>query len=153
MGTRIQSFHSNFFPVVVWARLPKLPIEFYDPTSLLKIGKAIGLVLRIDSHTVNGARGRFARLCVQVNLDKPLIRTVYIGKLAQSIQLRALVPFVSRVGELDTRKGHALISLESLLRKKKRSRILAQVRTSLEAHNMGRIRWRGCERSMVLGWW
>lgn len=130
-----------------------MPIEFYDPTSLLKIGKAIGLVLRIDSHTVNGARGRFARLCVQVNLDKPLIRTVYIGKLAQSIQLRALVPFVSRVGELDTRKGHALISLESLLRKKKRSRILAQVRTSLETHNMGGIRWRGCERRMVLGWW
>ena len=50
--------------VAIWVRLPELPIEFYDPASLLKIGKAIGPVLRIDSHIVNGARGRFSRLCV-----------------------------------------------------------------------------------------
>jgi len=50
--------------VAVWIRLPGLPIEFYDPLILRKIGRAIGLVLRIDSHTANGERGRFARLYV-----------------------------------------------------------------------------------------
>ena len=54
----------TFSSVAIWVRLPELPIEFYDPASLLKIGKAIGPVLRIDSHIVNGARGRFSRLCV-----------------------------------------------------------------------------------------
>ena len=58
-----------------------MPIEFYEPNALLKIGKAIGLILRIDSHTANGERGRFARLCIEVNLDKPLVRKLYLGKL------------------------------------------------------------------------
>ena len=62
-----------------------MPIEFYEPNALLKIGKAIGPVLRIDSHTANGERGRFTRLCIQVNLDKPLVRKLYLGKLEQSV--------------------------------------------------------------------
>lgn len=52
---------------------------------LLKMGKVIGLVLRIDSNTAMGARGRFARLCVQVNLDKPLHKIMHIDKIVQSI--------------------------------------------------------------------
>lgn len=34
---------------------------------------------------MNGMRGRFARICVQVNLEKPLIKKVYLGKLEQSV--------------------------------------------------------------------
>ena len=71
--------------VAVWVRLPELPIEFYEPNALLKIGRAIGSVLRIDSHTASGERGRFARLCVQVNLDKPLVRMIYLHKLTQNV--------------------------------------------------------------------
>ncbi|KAK7855693.1 hypothetical protein CFP56_026876 [Quercus suber] len=50
--------------VAIWIRLPALPIKFYNPIILKKIGRAIRLVLRIDSHMANGAKGRFARLCV-----------------------------------------------------------------------------------------
>ena len=35
-------------------------------------------------------KGRFARLCVQVNLDKPLIKTIYLGKLKQVIQYEGI---------------------------------------------------------------
>ena len=48
--------------VAVWMRLPELPIEFYETNALLNIGRAIGPVLRIDSHTTNGERSQFARL-------------------------------------------------------------------------------------------
>nr|POE95235.1 putative ribonuclease h protein [Quercus suber] len=37
----------------LWIRLSELPIEFYEPSALLKIGKAIGPVLRIDANTAN----------------------------------------------------------------------------------------------------
>uniref|UniRef100_A0A7N2KTI6 DUF4283 domain-containing protein n=1 Tax=Quercus lobata TaxID=97700 RepID=A0A7N2KTI6_QUELO len=66
--------------VAVWIRLPELPIEYYEPNALLKIGKAIGPILRIDSHTANGEKGRFARLCIQVNLDKPLPKEKSMGR-------------------------------------------------------------------------
>lgn len=69
--------------MAVWIRLLELPIEFYEPSALLKIGQAIGPILRIDSHIASNVRGRFTRLCVQVKLDKPLINTIQIGKMVQ----------------------------------------------------------------------
>ncbi|XP_075670298.1 uncharacterized protein LOC142640088 [Castanea sativa] len=56
--------YADFSSVTVWIRLSELPIEFYEPAALLKIGKAIGPILHIDTNTVNGVRGRFARICV-----------------------------------------------------------------------------------------
>ena len=76
--------------VAIWIRLPVLPIEFHELSALLKIGQAIGPILRIDSHTTSNVRGRFARLCVQVNLDKPLINTIQIGKMVQMVQYEGL---------------------------------------------------------------
>ena len=76
--------------VAVWIRLPELPIEYYDHDILLKIGKVVGHVLRIDSNTTMGAKGRCTRLCVQVYLDKPLINRVHIGKYVLSIQYEGI---------------------------------------------------------------
>ena len=76
---------ANVTSVVVWIRLNALPIEYYNSEALLKIGKSIGNVLRVDTHTANEARGRFARLCVQVDVDKPLVTAVLIGKFEQLV--------------------------------------------------------------------
>ena len=37
---------ATFSLVAIWVRLSKLPIEYYDPAILLKIGKTIGIVDR-----------------------------------------------------------------------------------------------------------
>ena len=71
--------------VAMWVRLPELPIEFYDAAVLREIGSAIGPVLRIDSYTASKSRGSYARLCVQVDLEKPLITSVRVGRLVQKI--------------------------------------------------------------------
>ena len=80
-----KAFIATFSSIAMWVRFPELPIEFYEHNALLKIGRAFGPVLCIDAHTANGARGRFARMCIQVNLDKPLVRSFYLGKLKQII--------------------------------------------------------------------
>nr|XP_023919428.1 uncharacterized protein LOC112030992 [Quercus suber]POF01646.1 uncharacterized protein CFP56_70351 [Quercus suber] len=92
---------AEFTSVAMWIRLPELPIEFYEPSTLLKIGKAIGPVLKIDANTANGVRGHFARLCVQVNLEKPLLRKIYLGKIEQYVQyegINALCFSCGRIG-------------------------------------------------------
>ena len=71
--------------VAVWVRLPELLVEYYDKESLLLIGHALGTVLRVDFNTASGARGRFARLCIQLDLDKPLIKTVHVGRVRQVV--------------------------------------------------------------------
>ena len=88
----------------MWIRLPELPIEFYEHNALLKIGRAIGLVLRIDVHTANGAKGCFAHLCVQVNLNKPLVRTIYLGRLKQSIQYKGVSTLFFECGRIGHNK-------------------------------------------------
>ena len=67
--------------IAVWVRLSGLLIEYYNAKALQHIGKAIGNVLRIDTFTATESRGKFARLCIQVDVDKSLITTVMIGKL------------------------------------------------------------------------
>ena len=71
--------------VAVWVRFPELPIEFYDIKVLKEIGSAIGPMLHIDSYTATGSRGSYARLCIQIDLDKPLIKSIRIGRLVQLI--------------------------------------------------------------------
>nr|POE81323.1 hypothetical protein CFP56_61789 [Quercus suber] len=80
---------ANLSSVAIWVRLPKLPIEYYEPSVLKDIGKAIEPVLRIDTHKATEARDQFARLCVQVNLDKPIITLIKVGGIAQQVQYEA----------------------------------------------------------------
>nr|POF23202.1 hypothetical protein CFP56_48473 [Quercus suber] len=72
--------------VAVCVRFLELPIEFYDMEVLKEIGSAIGPVLRIDSYTATGSRGSYARLCIQIDLDKPLINSIRIGRLVQQVK-------------------------------------------------------------------
>ncbi|XP_023900912.2 uncharacterized protein LOC112012760 [Quercus suber] len=72
----VRAWEPNFKPaqavcnmVAVWIRLPELPFEYYDPGVLREISNAIGPVLRVDFNMASEARGRFARICIQVNLD------------------------------------------------------------------------------------
>ena len=80
----------NLTSVAVWVRFLELPIEFYDMKVLKEIGSAIGLVLRIDSYTATGSRGSYARLCIQIDLDKPLIKSIRIGRLVQQVKYEGI---------------------------------------------------------------
>ncbi|XP_050240989.1 uncharacterized protein LOC126689863 [Quercus robur] len=85
-----KAFEASFSSVAVWIRFPKLPIEFYDLMVLREIGSAIGPVLRIDSYTASGSRASFARLCVQIDLSKPLVNLVRMGRLRQKVMYEGI---------------------------------------------------------------
>lgn len=53
---------ANVTSIAIWIRLYELPIEYYNHEALLQMGKSIGNVLRVDSHTAVETRGRFARI-------------------------------------------------------------------------------------------
>ena len=76
---------ANVSSIAVWVRLHALPIELYEAKVLKQIREAIGKVLRVDTHTAMEARGKYARLCIQVDVDKPLINIVLIGKFEQAM--------------------------------------------------------------------
>ena len=80
----------NLTFVAVWVRFLELPIEFYDLEVLKEIGSAIGPVLQIDSYTATGLRGNYARLCIQIDIDKTLITSIRIGRMVQQVKYEGI---------------------------------------------------------------
>ena len=109
-----RALEATFSSVAVWVCLPELLIEYNDPAILRRIGKAIGLVLHIDAHMASGIRGCFARLCVQVNLDKPLAKTITIG--TKLYYMKGLTLFASLMVELGIGWRNVRITLRRFIR-------------------------------------
>ncbi|CAA7051321.1 unnamed protein product [Microthlaspi erraticum] len=63
----------------VWVRLSNIPVTFYHKAILMGIARGLGKPVKVDLTTLNFERGRFARVCVEVNLAKPLKGTVMIN--------------------------------------------------------------------------
>lgn len=85
VGSNCKPSEALVSSVAVWVKLDELPIECYDVTVLRQIGQALGTVLRVDMHTSMEARGKYARICIQVNMSKPLITTLQIGQRYQPL--------------------------------------------------------------------
>ena len=69
----------------MWIRLDELPIELYEAKVLKQIGEDVGKVLRIDTHTTIEARGKYTRLYIQIDINKPLVNTILIDRFEQAV--------------------------------------------------------------------
>lgn len=56
----------------------------------IDVGKLVGKPIKVDSNTSLGTRGKFAGICVEVDLSKPLLSQVRIGNFAQNIEYEGL---------------------------------------------------------------
>ncbi|CAL5359792.1 unnamed protein product [Camellia sinensis] len=66
--------------MAIWVRFPNLPIEYYDDKVLYHISKVLGTPLKVDINTAMATRGKYARVCVELDLRKPLISHITIGR-------------------------------------------------------------------------
>ncbi|GKU90597.1 hypothetical protein SLEP1_g4576 [Rubroshorea leprosula] len=94
----------------IWLRLPQLPIEFFTQDILQRIGNSLGSLLRIDATTLAGSRGRFARLCVEFNLQQPLPPSLVIDGFSQKIAYEGIQSLCFSCGRLGHKK-HQCLSL------------------------------------------
>ena len=88
----------------MWIRLNELPSEYYEVEVLLQLGNYIGKVLQIDTHTAAETRGRFARLCVQVDIDKPLVTIILVGGMNQPVNYEGIHKLCFTCGYIGHRK-------------------------------------------------
>lgn len=62
---------------MVWIRLPELPLELFDEEVLYAMGNTVGKTVKIVEMTLGASRGKYARICVQIDLSKPLVPFIY----------------------------------------------------------------------------
>ncbi|KAL0011911.1 hypothetical protein SO802_007019 [Lithocarpus litseifolius] len=95
-----QRIRAPWSKALIMVRLNELPIEYYDSEALLIIGQAIGNVLRMNTHTATGTRGRYARLCIQVDFEKPLADAMLVNNFEQPITYEGLHRFCFSCGHI-----------------------------------------------------
>lgn len=62
-----------------WIRLPNLPINFYTPKCMEGIGNAITKFVAVNERTIRKTNPGTARLCVELDLSKPLPQRIWLG--------------------------------------------------------------------------
>ncbi|KAH9751258.1 putative ribonuclease H protein [Citrus sinensis] len=76
--------------VVAWIRLPGMPLHYYHKRVLRILGEVVGRVIRIDYNIEAAKRGKFARVAVEICLNKPLVSQFQLNGKIQRIEYEGL---------------------------------------------------------------
>ncbi|KAF3952429.1 hypothetical protein CMV_022009 [Castanea mollissima] len=117
-------------------RLNGLPIELYEAGVLKQLGEAIGRVLRIDTHTAMEAWGKYARLCVQIDVNKPLINTILIGRFEQAVVYEGIQKLCFSYDRI----GHRKEACPYTIRKEEPPEVMAERRQVEQVDNTREMR-------------
>ncbi|KAL7173400.1 hypothetical protein ACSBR2_032792 [Camellia fascicularis] len=107
----IRRLKPNFKPseafettTAIWVRFPELPIEYYQDKVLFAIAETIDKPLKIDWTTTMATRDKFARICVELDLTKPLKPKFVLEDKCYYIEYESLHSFCFLCGCIDHRK-------------------------------------------------
>ncbi|XP_056695645.1 uncharacterized protein [Spinacia oleracea] len=70
---------NEFDKMTVWVRFAELPVEYYDKDALFSIAKIAGKSIRVNYATDKLTRARYARVCIEIDIQKPLVTKVWVG--------------------------------------------------------------------------
>ncbi|XP_057456177.1 uncharacterized protein LOC130747298 [Lotus japonicus] len=83
---------------LAWIRIPGLNVAFYDKSFLMSVVRVIGRPIKVDMTTLSGDRGRFARICVELDLTKAVIGRICIEDFWYKVEYEGLHVICTRCG-------------------------------------------------------
>lgn len=95
---------SSFDKIMAWIRFPELPLEYYEKDALFTIAKKVGKPIKVDFATDTVARGRYARVCIELDLSKALVTKIWVAKAWQGIEYENLNLVCFQCGMIGHRK-------------------------------------------------
>lgn len=72
--------------IVAWIRLAKMNIHYYHKNIIRRLGGIVGPVIRIDYKTVEAQQGKYARMAVEIDLQKPLVSRFNFNGRVQKVE-------------------------------------------------------------------
>ncbi|MBA0860912.1 hypothetical protein Goshw_022452 [Gossypium schwendimanii] len=97
--------------VLAWIHFLGLPGFLYKWRVFGEIKNLVGKVTKLDIEIDNGARGRFARMAVFVDLEKPLTSQILVNRKVQKVEFEALPAVCFTYGRYGHLKGLRLSTL------------------------------------------
>lgn len=82
----------------VWIRFPGLNLVYYDESVLLALASAVGKPIKVDTNTLKVHRGRFARICVEIDLSQPVVGKVWVDGYWYKVSYEGLHIICSNCG-------------------------------------------------------
>jgi len=79
LSLEFASPNANVERTVVWVRFPGLNLVYYDERFLLAMTSAIGRPVKVDINTLKVERGKFVRVCVEVDLTVPVVGKIWVN--------------------------------------------------------------------------
>ena len=68
-----------FGQTMVWIRFPCLNLMYYDEEIIKKVAFGVGKPVKVDMTRQQVEGGKYARVCVEINLAKPMHREIWIN--------------------------------------------------------------------------
>jgi len=88
----------------VWIRILKLPMELCNLPFLSRIGSTLGVMLKVDDRL----SGKYARICVEIDLDRRLVSNIMIRGHRVNLQYEGLDGICFCRGRYGHKKGNCV---------------------------------------------
>jgi len=70
-----------------WLRVPRLPWEFWDLDTVTNLLKPVGNVIKVDQNTLLRLKGKFTRVCVNLDITEPLPGSLIVSFEGSSMKI------------------------------------------------------------------
>ncbi|KAJ8438785.1 LOW QUALITY PROTEIN: hypothetical protein Cgig2_009903 [Carnegiea gigantea] len=87
------NFHPSqnpFSSMIVWVRFPDPSVECFNKLALFDIAQLLGKPIKVDFATDLVSRARYARVCLEISLSKPLVDRVWVVNGWQQVEYENL---------------------------------------------------------------
>jgi len=91
-----------------WLRIPRLPWELWEAAFLTELLKNIGSVVRVDQNTLLRLKGKFARVCINIDITKPLSGSITVARVEGCLKVPLIYEGLHEVCPLCGGDSHLL---------------------------------------------
>lgn len=106
----ISKWRPNFVPsdtdvstTLVWVRFSNIPIEVFNERALMRLANSVGRAVKVDTTSSGVVRGQYGRVCVEINLNKPLKPTCFALGRKNTVEYEGLYRICFHCGKFGHR--------------------------------------------------
>ena len=102
-----------------WIRILRLPWELWELDYLTEVLKHVGQVIRLDNNSLLRLKGKFACICVNLDIIKPLPGSLIVSDMGSCLRVTIIYEGLHEVCPLCEGESHQLESCPKLPEPKK----------------------------------